>query len=146
MEGLLAQMGPEKANKILTFVATDPDTVGEVLSAVTADPVTMRCVAGDIAPAFEPVTDYITDVEERCRLFNEFRQMMPQAEFENIAATTFACFMVAPIPEIRNFLTSAKTTSIPDIMQVACNAAAPLAMRACTSSLSFSPTRANISR
>ena len=136
MEELLALLGPEKANKILSLAATDPDTVGEVLSALAADPVTMRCVAGDIPPAFEPFADYITDIDERCHLFNEFRRIIPA--YTSINVTTFACFMVAPIPEIRDFLSSDST--VPGLVTYAGNRLAPFAIRACTFPLLFVST------
>ncbi|KAL2190130.1 hypothetical protein L209DRAFT_750132 [Thermothelomyces heterothallicus CBS 203.75] len=89
MENLQAMLGAEEANKILAAAVAYPDD--------------MRCFIEDIPPPSEPVEDYITEMDRRLDLFNEF-QVICRRLTRLANATVLALFMVAPISEISNFL------------------------------------------
>ena len=141
MEEVLALLEPDKANKILSLAVTNPNTVGQVLSALAADPVTMRRFADDIPPAFEPVTDYITDVAMRRQLFYDWKRLLPQFPPNS---TTFDCIMVAPILEIRALITSLESSDVRLVTGAGYNTVAPHAMRDCMLSVSLFPIWTNI--
>lgn len=119
MEEALGQLGPDLVNQILTAATIDRDT--------------MRRVVDDIPPASEPVTDYITDLDERCQLFHELEENFGD-RLGFLTATVFAFVLVAPISEVRLFLSTLLTN--PDMLIVA-NATAHFAMRDCMYTLLF---------
>lgn len=92
MEGALDQLGPGITRQILEAITLDPDTI--------------HLVVNDIPAASEPVSDYITDLDERCKLFHELEQLLMYDWGSLLNATMFAFVMVAPIPEIRRFLST----------------------------------------
>ncbi|KAK4031997.1 hypothetical protein C8A01DRAFT_51106 [Parachaetomium inaequale] len=90
----LAQLEPSLIDQFLAVLNTKPEAVRHTLEAFGADPVTV-----------EPVTDYVTDVEERCHLFQELRKISWQQGMPSeLNATMLASVMVAPVHEIRTFL------------------------------------------
>jgi hypothetical protein len=92
--------------------------VVKIVKGIVTNPGSMLIPLSEhISPTVEPVGDYITDVEQRQRLFKEFRHGVPKisafpedADIQDniIDATTFACFMVAPVQKIETFLSTAQ--------------------------------------
>ncbi|KAG7290736.1 hypothetical protein NEMBOFW57_000739 [Staphylotrichum longicolle] len=80
----------------------DPDLSNQILAAVAAEPETVRRLVCDIPPAAEPVADYITDLEERCRLFDQLRQLHQKLNQSPPNAATLGFVMVAPLSEIHD--------------------------------------------
>lgn len=78
--------------------------------ALLTDQATLRRLVDDLPPATEPVLDYITDLDERCFLFEEWQQLALRNGFFPLNATALAVAMVAPISEIRNFLQRIRQT------------------------------------
>jgi len=78
------------------------EVVDSILTAAIADPDTMRQFTNDISPLAEPVQDYLIEVDIQYALFDELRAI---CQYYNILlnATIFAVFMVAPVLEIRTF-------------------------------------------
>ncbi|KAK1749340.1 hypothetical protein QBC47DRAFT_395968 [Echria macrotheca] len=91
------------------------EVVDKILAAAIADPDTMCRIADDISPPTEPVHDYIADVDTRCALLEELRPFCYNQEIM-LNATVFAAFMIAPIPEIRNFLQTVRNFSRPALV------------------------------
>ncbi|KAK5654658.1 hypothetical protein OQA88_6981 [Cercophora sp. LCS_1] len=89
MEQAMAKLGAEVLDDILTAAMTDPDA--------------MRKFANDISPPAEPVQDYLTEVETRRALFDEFRVICQQYG-ARAHATAMAVFLVAPVSGIRTQL------------------------------------------
>lgn len=112
----------------------DPDLSDQILAAVAADQETVRRLVCDIPPATEPVADYITDLEERCRLFDELRQRYQKLNQPPPNAATLAFVMVAPLSEIRIHLSTFQKMASQHVWAWATgvNAAAPQAIGACT--------------
>ncbi|KAK3945642.1 hypothetical protein QBC46DRAFT_371261 [Diplogelasinospora grovesii] len=126
----LARLDPSLVDQFLGAANTDPDIVRRALEALATDPGTVRCIVSDIHPAAEPVMDYITDIDERCRLFRELQQLTREADPSlRLNATTLAFVMVAPIPEIREYILTVRSGPFPLIM-LNVNNNGPLAMRA----------------
>jgi hypothetical protein len=132
---ILAGLGPQVAEKLRSLSVTNPDAMAKILNATATDPHSMWRFAEDIPPTAEPVGDYIADVERRCHLFEEFRYRISGIHGDGediITATTFACFMVAPIPELETYLSNTATiTQYPGSTELYANIAAPFAIRAC---------------
>ncbi len=112
----------------------DPDLSQKILDAVAADPETVRRLGCDIAPAAEPVADYITDLEERCRLFDEWRQFHRQVNKPPPNAALLGFTMVAPISEIRTQMSNLRAMPTPGggVWASGLNTDALLAISACT--------------
>ena len=87
MEQALAKLGAEGFDRILT--------------AAMANPNAMLHFAGDIPPPTEQVQDYVTEINTRYALFEEFRAA---CQYNQPNATTLALCMVAPVSEIRSLL------------------------------------------
>ncbi|KAK0720947.1 hypothetical protein B0H67DRAFT_209273 [Lasiosphaeris hirsuta] len=83
----------------------------------------------DISPPTEPVQDYLTEVDTRCVLFDEFR-VIRQYHGTVSNATVFAMFMIAPLLEIRNFLQIVRDSSLPNIFVCGTLRVAPGRIRA----------------
>ena len=69
--------------------------------ALAADRDTVLQFLSDNPPHTEPVFDYVTDLEERCALFAEMKQLYWERCSRNPNAAVLAIFMVAPVSEIR---------------------------------------------
>jgi hypothetical protein len=85
---------------------TDEALAAQLPVAVTAN---REAVAGflfDLPPAAEPVTDYITDLDQRCQLFDQFRRIHQQLGQDPPTAAMLGFVMVAPIPEIQEQLSA----------------------------------------
>ena len=111
----------------------DPD-LADFQRAVAADRETVLRFLRDIPPPAEPVDDYITDLDERCALFGEIQQLHQDLGHHMPNAATLGLFMVAPISEIREHLTSVRNTPPPlSVGQMAslANLEAPAAMNSC---------------
>ncbi|KAK3308653.1 uncharacterized protein B0T15DRAFT_491219 [Chaetomium strumarium] len=78
--------------------------------AVTADRETVLAFLRDIPPPTEPVHDYITDIDERCTLSSEIRQLHEDLGLPEPNAATLAFFMVAPTSQIREHLAILRNT------------------------------------
>ncbi|KAK4035367.1 hypothetical protein C8A01DRAFT_17963 [Parachaetomium inaequale] len=91
----------------------DPDLHAQILAAVEADRETVRRLVCDMPPDTEFVADYVTDLEERCLLFDELRQMHRQLNRSPPNAATLGFVMVAPISEIRVHISTFQTTGNP---------------------------------
>ncbi|KAL2185695.1 hypothetical protein L209DRAFT_756927 [Thermothelomyces heterothallicus CBS 203.75] len=129
MEACSNLLAPNEAATLGDLAANKPDKMRRVLQAIVSDIDAMDTVASDIRPACEPVTDYITEVETRCALFDQFRALI-SIKYPN--AATLALFLVAPIDEIRVFLNVARNPQ-PELTLSQWDAAvfgAPEAMRA----------------
>lgn len=74
----------------------------KLAAASTADIDAVIRFAEDIPPPTEPVLDYITEVDTRRALFDDFRALCPPGI--KVYAVVFAIFMVAPISELRSYL------------------------------------------
>lgn len=98
MEQAAAQLGRGVLDSILTAAMADPDA--------------MRRFVNDISPPAEPVDDYITEVDTRCALFEEYRAIC-QDQDETPNAAVFAVLMVAPISKIRIYLDGYKPENSP---------------------------------
>ena len=117
MEQLLAKLGA--------------DCVEKLHAASAADLNAMIRFAQDISPPTEPVLDYITEVDTRRILFNEFRAIC-QSHNMVANATIFAVFMVAPISEIRIYLQTLRDSAQSTILVPGIVSSAPQGIRACT--------------
>lgn len=123
----------------------DPDLSLQIRNAVAADRETVRRLVCDIPPAAEPVEDYITDLDERCRLFDELRQLYQQLDQSPPNAATLGFVMVAPIEEIRVHISTFGTMgNFVWAWAYGINAEASQAMAACTFLPSSRPTLPNI--
>ena len=136
MQALLNSLAPEVAATIGHLAEIRPDKMQRVLRAIASDIDTMDAIASDITPAEEPVTDYITEVDMRCELFTKFRAMVQKFEssawkdFAN--ATMLAAFMIAPVHELQNFMQNCEATSRVDHhTEQFVTMLAPIAIRAC---------------
>lgn len=81
--------------------------VNSIHAAALADPDGIRRFVNDIPPKAEPVQDYLTDVDTRRVLFEEFRAICLEfdpLQFDPPHATMLAVFMIAPVSEIRTQL------------------------------------------
>ncbi|KAK0750942.1 hypothetical protein B0T18DRAFT_443555 [Schizothecium vesticola] len=91
MEQLVAKLGTEFLDSIHAATREDLDAI--------------RRFVNDIPPKAEPIQDYLTDLDTRRDMFNEFRAICqesdPYQEFYPPHATILAVFMVAPVSEIR---------------------------------------------
>lgn len=117
MEQLLAKLGEDGFAKLNTASAADLDA--------------MIRFAQDISPPAEPVLDYITEVDTRRILFDEF-QAICQPYDGKANAAIFAVFMVAPISEIRIYLQLLRDSAQSVVLLTAVINSAPQAIRACT--------------
>ncbi|KAL2173476.1 uncharacterized protein P884DRAFT_264956 [Thermothelomyces heterothallicus CBS 202.75] len=95
-------LAPNEAATLGDLAAKKPDKMRRILQAIVSDIDAMDTVASDIPPACEPVTDYITELETRRALFDQFRALAREDELPN--AAILAVFLVAPVDEIRLFL------------------------------------------
>ncbi|KAK4149251.1 hypothetical protein C8A00DRAFT_47097 [Chaetomidium leptoderma] len=86
--------------------------VDKILAAAMADPKAMFRFASDISPPAEPVQDYITEVDARRALFDEFRAICQPYYMDAPNATILALFMVAPLSEIRTLLQTIRETRL----------------------------------
>ncbi|KAK4169729.1 hypothetical protein QBC43DRAFT_283289 [Cladorrhinum sp. PSN259] len=75
---------------------TRSDQLQQVLDAITP-------IAADIPPTAQPVTDYVTDLETRCGLFQTYRTALTRSELAP-SAPMLGYFMVTPIEQLRTFL------------------------------------------
>jgi hypothetical protein len=120
MEQALAILGAERLDRILTAAMADPNAI-------------LR-FADDIPPPAEPVQDYITEVDTRRALFDEFRAFLARGGNTMPNATVFAAFMIAPISEIRELLLVVGALRAPLSPVAYCHAALTTALngiRAC---------------
>lgn len=85
----MAQLGAEFLDRIHTVALADPDA--------------MHRFVNDMPPEAEAVQDYLTEVDTRRALFDEFHVICQQHDFTP-NAMILAVFMVAPISEIRTQL------------------------------------------
>jgi len=100
MEQAVAKLGAEVLDSILTAAMADPDT--------------MRRIANDISPPTEQVQDYLTEVDTRCALFDEFREICQHYSMAP-NATILGLFMIAPVSEIRVLLQSIRRLNVPQL-------------------------------
>lgn len=118
----LARLEPSLVDLFLGAVNSNPDAVRDTLGALASDPVTV-----------EPVTDYVTDLDERCRLFRDLMQTYREYdEPSRLNAAILAVVMVAPIPEIRSSISAIRESLHSPVMQIGMNSLGPAAVRSCT--------------
>jgi len=137
--GWIPNFSPNPINAIVLPASTsdptmDAELTQQILAAVAADRETVRRLVCDIPPTAEPVADYITDLDERCQLFDDLRQLHQQVEEEAPTAAMFAFVMVAPITEIQVLLSSFRNAPPHNRWQWVrslSDSAAPRAMRDC---------------
>ena len=72
-------------------------------SAMATNPEMVDCFLDDI-PTTEPVEDYVTDLDERCSIFEELQQLHRQRPMNMPTAATLGVFLVAPISNVRQYL------------------------------------------
>ena len=116
MEQARAKLGVEGLDKFLTAAMADLDA--------------MLHFADDISPPTEQVQDYLTEVDTRRALFDDFRAFF-QYHGTVSNATVFAAFMIAPISEIRNFLQIVRDSPLPASLVRGILGEAPNGIRAC---------------
>ena len=137
MQALLNSLAPEEAATIGHLAEIKPDKMQRVFRAIASDIDTIDAIASDIPPVKEPVTDYITEMDARCELFTKFRAMAQELEpntwRDHANATMLAMFMVAPVHQLQIFMETCKTYPQHGFNKLlGINAAGPLAIRACT--------------
>ena len=120
----------------------EPGLVVQFLSAVAADPDTVRQVVADIPPAAAPVDDYVTNVDERRQLFSKIHQISQQRGIPT-NATLSAFVMIAPLEKIRVFVDTLRDAEY--LVLSGANGGALEAIRACTYLPSPCLTSINIS-
>ena len=131
----LARLEPSLVDQFLGAVGRDPDAVRDALVALAADPATV-----------EPVMDYVTEVDERCRLFQELAHVCRDGSSSQLNATVLAFVMVAPVSEIRSGISAIKGGHNPSMTLLGYNSIAPFAVRSCTSPHLRPPTPFNLLR
>ncbi|CAK7273579.1 hypothetical protein SEPCBS119000_005731 [Sporothrix epigloea] len=86
-------------------LCTDNKQVAKALMKLgKVKPEAVMVLSADIPYEFEPPLDYITDVEERQRLFTKIRPVLPDTIQMN--STVLAVFMVYPLTEMRSLCDS----------------------------------------
>ncbi|KAL2756661.1 hypothetical protein ACRALDRAFT_2026691 [Sodiomyces alcalophilus JCM 7366] len=100
---VLALLEPDLADQFLRAVNVNPNGVHYTLDALASDPIAM-----------EPVTEYITDVDERCSLFRELEQLLQEPDHLplRLNATMLGFVMVAPIPKIKESISVIRSAPI----------------------------------
>ncbi|KAK3938474.1 hypothetical protein QBC46DRAFT_440494 [Diplogelasinospora grovesii] len=116
MEQALAKLGAERLDRILAAAIADPDTMCRVADA--------------IPPPTEPVQDYITEIDTRRDLFDEFRALCQHYRLPPPNATVLALFIVAPVSEISIYLQSIRNSRYTGIMINGTSMIAPQGIRA----------------
>ncbi len=85
--------------------------------AQAADRDMLAAFVRDLPPPAEPVHDYITDLDERCALFEELRKLHRDLGLGMPNRATLAVFMVAPTSQIREQLVIVRETPPEHIKQ-----------------------------
>ncbi|KAK3906109.1 hypothetical protein C8A05DRAFT_12130 [Staphylotrichum tortipilum] len=81
----------------------DTAFIGQIIRAVAEDETTVRRMVADIRPATEPVGEYVTELEERRKVFAELRELCRKHHTTPYAAV-LGFFMVAPLDRVRDLL------------------------------------------
>lgn len=132
MQAIIDSLSPETVAALGNLAATRSDQLRQVLDAAASNIDSMAAMTADIPQTAEPITDYVTELETRCGLFQEFRTLAIPLRLSPSAAM-LGFFMVAPVEQLQVFLQGCKPKAYQsEVFLSGIERFAPRAMRACT--------------